>query len=349
MERKTVMIALSGGVDSTVAAALLKREGVRLMAGTLLLSDDGETEAAARAARQLGIEHHVFDERAGFTEHVVRPFGEAYARGETPNPCVWCNLRVKFGLLLERAEALGCTHLATGHYAQVGFDAERGRYVVRKAADRHKDQSYVMYRLGQNQLSKILFPLGGMSKSEVRALSRELGMMNAERPESQDICFVPDGDYAAFLTEKLGMDPLPGNFVTPAGEVIGTHKGMIRYTVGQRRGLGIAAENPLYVLGKDAGSRSVILGGNEALMKRSIELREANWQAFERLDGPIRAEGKIRYSQHQAPATLRPLPDGRVAVEFDQPQRAPAPGQSAVFYDGDTLLGGGIIDGEGRA
>lgn len=338
---KKILAAVSGGVDSAAAAAMLQRAGYETACATMLLCSGAEREAesARRTAEQLGLPFYLFDWREEFSRLVQRPFLESYRAGLTPNPCIVCNKTVKFGLFLEKALSLGFDAVATGHYARVEQDAQTGRWTVRTGADRQKDQSYMFWTLSQSQLSHILTPLGGMNKEQTRALAAELGLFAADRHDSQDICFVPDGDYMAFLTAH-GLIPTAGRFRGENGEDYGAHRGMEAYTLGQRRGLSVAAGKRIYVTGKRGAD--VFLGPEQALMRRRVALREVNWQAVEKPDGPLRAQARLRYTPQTAACTVCPLPDGAELV-FDEPQRAPTPGQSAVFYEDGRILGGGII------
>ncbi len=347
MAKKRILAAMSGGVDSAVAAHLLRLDGYDVLGGTLYLRDGGEDEVAdARAAAdRLGLVHHVFDLRPEFTRLVIRPFIEAYERGETPNPCIVCNRTVKFGLLLDHALALGCTEIATGHYARRELSPS-GRYLLRRAADAGKDQSYVLYSLSQKQLSHTQFPLGTLTKAEVREIAEAEGFLNARKRDSQDICFIPDGDYAAYLERANGGAYPPGEFRTADGRVLGRHRGIIRYTVGQRKGLGLALPAPLYVQRKDVASNSVILSDNDALFSRTLTAQEINFLPFDRLERPMRLLAKIRYAHNPEWATVTQTDDDRLTVEFDSPQRAIAPGQAVVFYEDDYLIGGGTICGK---
>ena len=341
---RTILSAMSGGVDSAVATLLLQRAGYAVTGGTLYLRDGGEEECRdARAlADRLGIPHRIFDLRTEFDALVIRPFIEAYERGETPNPCVICNRTVKFGLLLEGARALGCDGIATGHYVRREV-SPTGRVLLRRAADAHKDQSYVLYSLTQDQLAHAHFPLGELTKAEVREIAEAEGFLNARKRDSQDICFIPDGDYGGFLERAHGGPYPAGEFRTLDGTVKGTHRGLVHYTVGQRKGLGLALPAPLYVCAKNTADNSVILSDNDALFSRTLTARQINFLPFDRLERPMRLLAKVRYAQAAQPATVEQIGEDRVQVTFDQPQRAIAPGQAVVFYEDDYLVGGGRI------
>ena len=344
------MTAMSGGVDSTAAAVILIEQGYDVTGATLRLfeadpaaagtSDIDEARAASEA---LGIEHVALDAVSNFKENVITPFKDAYVCGKTPNPCVDCNKTIKFGVLLDRALELGLDYIATGHYARIEYDSASGRYLLKKAADTAKDQTYMLYTLTQQQLKRTLFPLGDLSKSEVRALAASHGLTSAHRKESQDICFVPDGDYGAFLENKLGVTSTPGPFKTVDGNVLGKHKGLVHYTIGQRRGLGISADRPLYVISKDVLSNTIVVGDEADLYADIMTVGDINLISAERLLGPVKVFVKTRYSQKEAPATITPIDKDSLSVMFDTPQRAITPGQSAVFYLRDTVLGGGKI------
>jgi tRNA-specific 2-thiouridylase len=299
---------------------------------------------ARTVADAAGIPHETVNLSAAFRENVVEPFVRAYFEGRTPNPCVDCNRTVKFGALLQAARELGCEEIATGHYARVEKDAG-GRPLLFRAKDPGKDQSYMLWSLTAEQLSRVRFPLCDLPKSEVRRIAREKGLPVLERPESQDICFVPDGDYAAFLLRQSGVDAVPaGDFVTPDGRVLGRHRGLIHYTVGQRKGLGIALGEPRYVARKCAADNTVTLCRDEELYTATLTASSANFIPFDTPAEPIRLQAKIRYRHEAAPATLTPLGSDRFRLTFDTPQRAPAPGQSVVLYRDDLVLGGGVIE-----
>ena len=273
---------------------------------------------------------------------VMDKFAAAYEKGETPNPCIDCNNYLKFGKLHERAQVLGMDYVVTGHYARIEQGAD-GKYVLKKALDESKDQSYVLYGLTQEKLQHTMFPLGELTKTEARAIAEEHGFINANKPDSQDICFVPDGDYATVVEKLTGHKPEPGDFVDKDGKVLGQHKGIINYTIGQRKGLGIAMGHPIFVCEICPEKNCVVLGENEDLMKREVLVKDFNWISGEVPEGPVRCLAKTRYRMKEQPATAYALPDGGARIIFDEPQRAITRGQSAVCYDGDIVLGGGII------
>ena len=339
--RNKIMVAMSGGVDSAAAALLLKSE-YEVCGGTMLLAGD-DAASAAESAEAIGIEHHIFDMRYEFKQTVEDAFAESYKKGETPNPCVVCNKCIKFGLFLDKALDLGCDKIATGHYIKLEYDASSSRYLLKKASDLSKDQSYMLYTLSQDVLSRCVFPLAELTKPEIRGIAQQAGIPSANKKDSQDICFIPDGDYRAFLKDRYGLNEKPGDFVLRDGTVLGRHKGLSSYTIGQRKGLGVSYTEPLYVLGKNSRDNTVILGQNGDLFSKKIYIRDTNWIPFDTLLGPMRLEGKIRYSQGVSKCTVVPVDDKNAIVEFDESQRAPTAGQSAVFYDGDVLVGGGVI------
>ncbi len=335
-----ILVAMSGGVDSAAACVLLQQQGYTVGGATMLLRDGAEPEVedARRAAQTLGIEFYCFDLRKEFEACVIADFTRVYQSGGTPNPCVICNQTMKFGHFLDKALALGYDGIATGHYARIS--EENGRFLLKIAADRAKDQSYMLCGLTQHQLAHTVFPLGEVtSKDETRLLAEQAGLDVAKKRDSQDICFVPDGDYMKYLTEH-GLVPQKGNFITPEGAILGEHRGLEAYTVGQRRGLGMAFGQRAYVLGKRG--TDVVIGENEQLFSKTVQVKTVNYIPFDVLQEPIRVQAKLRYSAKTADAWLRPTEDGCV-LEFDAPQRAVTSGQTAVFYDGDTVLGGGII------
>lgn len=355
---KNVLIGLSGGVDSAVAAYLLKNDGFTVKAATLKMSDapakdsadtasadaaaSDDISDAAAVAGQLGIEHFVVDLRERFRESVINYFVESYLSGETPNPCVFCNRNMKFPCMAEFAQSVGCGFVATGHYAVVKKDAASGRYLLLKGADKKKDQSYMLYALNQEMLSKVIFPLGNLTKEKIREIAGDIHLNVASKRDSQDICFIRDGDYSGFIRNFTGMTPKSGNFCDADGKIVGTHKGICSYTVGQRKGLGISSEEPYYVTGKDADKNVVLLGREKDLYCSRVYVSNVNYIAFEKPTGSFRATAKLRYSHHDSPCTVFPEENGMI-LEFDSPQRAVTPGQSAVLYDGDTVLCGGTI------
>lgn len=345
MEHKKTLVAMSGGVDSSAAAKLLLDEGHEVAGAVMRLSpeSDSAVEGAKKAAERLGIELHVFDFSREFSEYVVGNFTRTYLDGGTPNPCVQCNKHLKFGRFLDRALELGFDSIATGHYVGCEFDESRGRWVIKRARDRRKDQSYVLYGLTQRQLSHTVFPLYELSKPQIREIAARSGLADPKQSESQDICFIPDGDYAAFITRRAG-EQQQGEITLTDGSPIGMHKGLIHYTVGQRRGIGVSYSEPLFVVEKDTARNRLVLGTADELARSSLEACEVNFMAFENLTEPLRCTCQTRYHQTDAACTVYPAEDGnKVRVEFEVPHRAAAPGQSVVFYDGDTVLGGGII------
>lgn len=352
-DKKSVLIGMSGGVDSSVAALLLKESGYNPLGVTLKLHSisSGEIQKlcgsmvdavdAAKVCENLGFKHFTFDFEEKFKSFVMERFVRDYRLGKTPNPCIECNRYIKFKEMENKLAELSADFIATGHYAKI--EKVGDRYFLTKPKDKAKDQTYVLYMLSQQTLSHTLFPLGDLSKEEVRKIAEQNGFSNANKPDSQDICFVPDGDYAKFIT---GYDHLPlsiGNFVDGSGKVLGTHKGTEKYTIGQRKGLGMGFGKPMFVVKKDIENKSVILGDEELLFTKRIIVNSATFSAFDTLTAPIKCSGKIRYRQREEQCTIHPLDENTVLAEFENPQRAPAPGQAAVFYDGDTLLGGGTI------
>ncbi len=346
----SVLVAMSGGVDSSAAALLLQAAGYTVRGMTLRLwsAKDiplGELQSerdAKRVCAQLGIPFSVCDHRDAFLQEVIGAFIRAYENGETPNPCVLCNRRVKFDCMLRAADALGFDKIATGHYARVEYDTAARRYILKKGVDPKKDQSYMLCGLTQQQLSRVLFPLGSLTKEEIRAIAAESGIATAQKKDSQDICFIPDGDYVRFIEETTGKTYPPGDFTDADGNILGRHKGLIRYTTGQRKGLGLSLPAPMYVLQKDTENNRVILTDEAQLYQSECIVCEVNALSIAAFDAPMRAEVKVRYSQGASPAWLYPEGE-KLRIVFDTPQRAITRGQTAAFYDGDILLGGGKI------
>lgn len=350
-----ILVAMSGGVDSSVAAKLLCDAGHTCIGCTMKLynnEDAGisrthtccsldDVEDARLVAYRLHMPYHVFNFSDDFREKIIDKFVCSYCRGETPNPCIDCNRYMKFDKLFSRADLLGCSHIATGHYARI--DYKDGKYLLKKAADPSKDQSYVLYSMTQKQLARTLFPLGELRKTETRDLAREGGFLNAEKPDSQDICFVPDGNYAAVIELHTGKKSSPGNFTDEEGHILGRHAGIIHYTVGQHKGLGISSPEKLYVLRINPKENTVVLGPSEHLFSRDVYVRDFHWISGDTPASPVRCKAKIRYRQQEQPAVATPCDNGAVRIRFDEPQRAVTPGQAAVLYDGDTVLGGGTI------
>jgi len=339
---KKCLIGMSGGVDSSVAARIMQERGYECVGCTMVLCGNEATDDAKQVAEALGMEFHVLHAEEEFKNHVMEDFARSYEAGCTPNPCIVCNRYLKFGVMLQKAKELGCDTIVTGHYAVTQKDEKSSRFLLKKAKDPEKDQSYVLYRLTQEQLAHAVFPLGEMTKEQARKMAEEKRLVNANKPDSQDICFVPDGDYAGFLASFTGKTPPKGNFVGTDGHVFGQHKGIVHYTVGQRKGLGIAWEHPLYVLKIDPDTNTVILGKNEELFTRELTAKDVNLIAMETMEGEIRCRAKIRYRHKEQPCTVY-MEGDTLKVLFDEPQRAVTPGQSVVLYDGDTVIGGGII------
>ncbi len=354
-ENKKALIAMSGGVDSSVAAALMLKKGFDCMGCTMRLYENDmigedlfgtccslkDTQDARAVCEKLGIEYNIYHYEAEFTKNVIEPFVCSYERGETPNPCIRCNKYLKFDILYEKAKALGYDNIVTGHYARI--KVRDGHFYLLKALDPKKDQSYVLYDLTEEQLSHTYFPLGEMTKNEAREIAAEYGFVNKDKKDSQDICFVPDGDYAAMIKRYRNKDYPKGDFVDLQGNVLGTHEGIINYTIGQRRGLGIPADRRLYVKRLDTENNRVILADDEDLFDKEVMVREFNWITGDAPSEPIRCQAKIRYRHKEQPATATIFADGKARIVFDEPQRAITPGQSAVLYDGEIVLGGGII------
>ncbi len=349
------MLGMSGGVDSSVAALLLRDAGYAVTGVTLRLRPDSamhqspaggccsldDIDDARRVCYQLGLEHLVFNFTDVFQKTVIDYFASEYEQGRTPNPCIACNRHVKFDAMLRRARELGYDYIATGHYANIR-QREDGRWLLERAGCA-KDQSYVLYAMTQDQLAHTLFPVAGLPKEEVRNIAEKQGLLVANKPDSQEICFVPDNDYAAFLEEYSGKPSPPGDFVGPDGKVLGRHQGITHYTIGQRKGLGIAFGEPMYVTRIDPRCNQVVLGPDGSQYRDTLFAHDLNWISVPGLSAPMRAAAQVRYRAAPAPALLEPLSDGTVKVTFDTPQRSVTPGQAVVFYDGDVVVGGGTI------
>ena len=354
---KSALIAMSGGVDSSVAAWLMLQQGYRCEGTTMRLyrnEDIGlsqfhtccsqrDIDDASEVAFQLDIPYEVLDFTLDFKEQIIGKFIRIYEAGGTPNPCIDCNRYMKFDKLLQFAQEKGLSYVVTGHYARIEYDPDSGRYLLKKAVDASKDQSYVLYMLTQDQLAHIQFPLGGKHKTEAREIAGQLSLCNARKHDSQDICFVPDGDYVRFMEQYTGKHYPEGDFLDQTGQVVGRHRGAVGYTLGQRKGLGLAMGTPVYVCGKDMAANTVTVGPEEALYTRVLFAEEMNWISIPQLDGPMQVKAKTRYRQTEQWATVSRAGKDRIRLEFQEPQRAVTVGQAVVLYDGDVVVGGGTI------
>jgi tRNA-specific 2-thiouridylase len=349
------LIAMSGGVDSSAAAWLTREAGYHCAGAIMKMFDrsilhtapccaaSNDTEDARAVAEKMDMPFYVIDAKEAFAAHVIGDFIRTYESGETPNPCINCNKHLKFDLFLQKALELGCDKIVTGHYARIEYNENTGRWLLKKALDSSKDQSYVLSCLTQEQLSHTFLPLGVLTKEESRAIAQEQGFLNARKKDSQDICFVPDGDYVAFMEHYTGKHYQPGDFLNLSGEKVGTHRGAVCYTLGQRKGLGLAVGEPVYVCAKDMEKNTVTVGPNTSLFATTLLARDFNWIPFPELTAPMAVTARARYNQKEQPAMVYPAENGLVKVVFAQPQRAMTPGQTVVLYDGDTVVGGGTI------
>ena len=356
MKKRKVIVAMSGGVDSSLTAALVKSQGYETIGVTLKLTPEVNGSGfpngkslkgvgyAAGVAKKLNIPHYVIDVHKEFEEEVIERFCREYLSGRTPNPCIFCNKRIKFGTLLNLVRRLGGDYMATGHYARAGYDNTKGRFFLKKGKDSHKDQAYFLFSLSQDQLGSVIFPLGEFSKAEVRLKAKEFGLTVADKPESQEICFIPDNNYVKFIKSRFSEVPGAGPIISSKGDVLGEHNGIFSFTVGQRRGLNVAQGYPLYVVSLDKNTNTVVVGRKEETFRKAFNASRINWIAIDSLNHPIELRARIRYRHPENQARIIPISKDRVRVEFSQPQMAITPGQAVVFYDGDTVVGGGWID-----
>jgi tRNA-specific 2-thiouridylase len=354
--KQRVVVAMSGGVDSSTTAWLLKQRGYEVIGATICIGMMDQAQGGSarccgladiedtrRVALQLGIPFHVFHLKEEFEKEVVKYFCEEYAKGKTPNPCIFCNEKIKFGSFLRKALELEADFVATGHYARLDFDEGTGRYLLKKGVDPRKDQSYVLFSLAQDQFRHTLFPLGGLRKEEVRKMALQQGLRVHEKPESQEVCFIQESSYHYFLSERLQKSFGPGSIVDRKGNVLGKHKGIPFYTIGQRRGLRLAKGKPLYVIGIDREKNVIVVGGEEEVYGDTFLVDSVNWIVPQKMIPPHHIQVKIRYNHPGSEATISPKGEGDLEVKFTSPQKAITPGQAAVFYDGETMLGGGWI------
>jgi tRNA-uridine 2-sulfurtransferase len=359
MSKKSVMLGMSGGVDSSVAAAILLENGYEVIGVTLQIWQEMDEEMkkseggccslsavddARRVANKLGIPYYVMNFKDIFEKNVINYFKEEYLKGRTPNPCIACNRYVKFDAMLKKAVSMGIDYVATGHYAKVDFEKNINRYLLKKSVTDKKDQTYALYNLSQEQLSRILMPVGDYTKERIREIAAEIGLTVATKPDSQEICFVEDNDYGRFISENTNVKIIPGDFVDTKGNVLGKHKGIIHYTVGQRKGLGIAFGKPMFVVEIDTKNNRVVLGDENEVFSNTLIAHDLNFISIDKLAQPTKVQAKVRYSAKEANAIITPISNEKVKVEFEIPQRAITPGQSVVFYQDDVVVGGGVIE-----
>ena len=344
--KKKILLGMSGGVDSSVSAVVLQEQGYEVIGATMKLWEDTEKaiEDAKKVCKKLGIEHHVIDCTEKFRCHVINKFISEYENAKTPNPCVECNRYLKFGAFYEKAKELGCEYIATGHYAKTEYSEKYKRYVLKKSDEEKKDQTYFLYYIPKEEIGYIIFPLQNRtSKEETRKIAEKNSLEVAQKKDSQEICFIPDNDYQKFLQKYSSQKPKVGNIVLKDGTVLGKHNGLINYTIGQRKGLGISYKEPLYVIKLDIQKNQVIVGTEQDLYSKELIANEINWLAIDKLNEPLKLKAKVRYRAKEAECTVYPIENEQVKVIFDEPQRAITPGQSVVFYDEDIVIGGGKI------